>query len=130
MSASEEGIHAIPIKLKMNPSDVVREWVRRFNEQDAEAISELYTEDCINHQIPTGEFRGREKIYQMFSDEFDRFDMVCIIENLFQDGEWAILEWKDPKGLRGCGFFQIRNDQIVFQRGYWDKLTFLKEQGA
>jgi limonene-1,2-epoxide hydrolase len=114
----------------MNPSEVVREWVRRFNNQDAAAISELYTKDCINHQIPTGEFKGREKICQMFSDEFSRFHMVCVIENLFEDGEWAILEWKDPKGLRGCGFFQIQHDKIVFQRGYWDKLSFMKEQGA
>lgn len=36
------------------------------------------------------------------------------------------LEWKNPKGLRGCGFFRILQDQIVFQRGYWDKLTFLR----
>ena len=26
----------------MSPSEVVREWVRRFNDQDAKAISELY----------------------------------------------------------------------------------------
>ncbi|HGO5493614.1 TPA: steroid delta-isomerase, partial [Klebsiella oxytoca] len=29
-------------------------------------------------------------------------------------------------GLRGCGFFQIVNNKILFQRGYWDKLSFLK----
>lgn len=23
----------------------------------------------------------------------------------FEDGEWAIMEWKDSLGLRGCGFF-------------------------
>jgi hypothetical protein len=55
--------------------------------------------------------------------------MVCIVENLFQDGQWAILEWRDPKGLRGCGFFQVRNDKIAFQRGYWDKLSFAKSHG-
>ena len=114
----------------MSPSEVVKEWVRRFNSQDAQALSELYDEDCTNHQIPTGEFRGRDKIHEMFKEEFDKFHMVCIVENLFEDGEWAILEWKDPKGLRGCGFFQVKNDRIVFQRGYWDKLTFIKEQGA
>lgn len=52
--------------------------------------------------------------------------MVCITENIFQDGDWAILEWIDPIGLRGCGFFQIENGLITFQRGYWDKLSFLK----
>ena len=43
--------------------------------------------------------------------------MVGIIENLFEDGEWAILEWRDPKGLRGCGFFYVVNRKIVGQRG-------------
>jgi hypothetical protein len=55
--------------------------------------------------------------------------MVCIVENLFQDGDWAILEWRDPVGLRGCGFFHVRDGKIAFQRGYWDKLSFLKAQG-
>jgi hypothetical protein len=36
--------------------------------------------------------------------------MVCIAENLFEMDDWAILEWCDPAGLRGCGFFQIQND--------------------
>ena len=55
--------------------------------------------------------------------------MVCIIENIFQDGEWAILEWWDPLGLRGCGVFHVVADKIVFQRGYWDKLSFLRMHG-
>ena len=50
--------------------------------------------------------------------------MLCVIENLFEDGEWAILEWRDPLGLRGCGFFYIQEGRIAFQRGYWDKLSF------
>ena len=41
----------------------------------------------------------------------------------------AILEWSDPLGLRGCGFFHIVDDKIAFQRGYWDKLSFLKLHG-
>jgi hypothetical protein len=65
----------------------------------------------------------------MFSSEFARAKMECIVENIFQDGDWAILEWRDPLGLRGCGFFQMHDDRIKFQRGYWDKLSFLKQHG-
>ena len=72
---------------------------------------------------------GKEAIRHMFEKEFSQATMTCIVENLFEDGEWAILEWRDPLGLRGCGFFHIRNGQIVFQRGYWDKLSFLRQQG-
>jgi hypothetical protein len=54
--------------------------------------------------------------------------MVCTVEHIFEEGEWAILEWRDPLGLRGCGFFHGRDGQIVLQRGYWDTLTFLRLQ--
>ncbi len=72
---------------------------------------------------------GRDAIRAMFAREFASATMVCIAENLFEDGEWAILEWRDPKGLRGCGFFHIVDGRIIFQRGYWDKLSFLKLHG-
>lgn len=41
----------------------------------------------------------------MFANEFATAEMVCIVENIFEDGEWVIMEWKDQLGLRGCGFF-------------------------
>jgi hypothetical protein len=74
--------------------------------------------------------KGKENIRKMFLDEFSKFKMICIVENIFEDGEWAILEWKDPLGLRGCGFFQIIDDKIIFQRGYWDKLTFINQNNT
>jgi hypothetical protein len=61
--------------------------------------------------------------------DFASAKMVCIVENIFEDGPCAILEWKDPLGLRGCGFFRVENDKIVFQRGYWDRLSFLRAHG-
>jgi len=70
---------------------------------------------------------GKKAICKTFADEFAAAKMTCIIENLFEDGEWAILEWKDPLGLRGCGFFHIKDEKIKFQRGYWDKLSFLRQ---
>ena len=64
----------------------------------------------------------------MFAKEFATADMTCIVENIIKDEDWAILEWKDPVGLRGCGFFDGLNGKIKFQRGYWDKLSFLRQQ--
>jgi hypothetical protein len=72
---------------------------------------------------------GAEAIRSFFEAAFAAAEMHCIVENLFEDGEWAILEWRDPKGLRGCGFFHVVNGRIVFQRGYWDKLSFVKLHG-
>jgi hypothetical protein len=72
---------------------------------------------------------GRAAIQAMFEAGFAAAQMVCIVEHIFEDGEWAILEWRDPLGLRGCGFFHVVEGRIVFQRGYWDKLSFLRQHG-
>ena len=113
----------------MEPREVVEKWVECFNTADADAIAEFYAEDATNHQVIRDPIVGRAAIRDMFAAEFAQADMVCQIANLFQDGEWAILEWTDPNGLRGCGFFHIQNDKIVFQRGYFNELSFLRLQG-
>ncbi|MEH6593072.1 MAG: nuclear transport factor 2 family protein [Halioglobus sp.] len=110
----------------MQPKELVLLWVNAFNDGDAEKIAMYYADDAVNHQVTNEPVEGKEAIQEMFTSEFSNAEMVCVVENLLQDGDWAILEWKDPLGLRGCGFFQIKNDLIVFQRGYWDKLSFLR----
>lgn len=110
----------------MKPKELVELWVKAFNEGNATKIASFYADDAINHQVANKPVQGKAAIYAMFEAEFANASMVCITENIFQDGSWAILEWKDPIGLRGCGFFQIENGLIVFQRGYWDKLSFLR----
>jgi limonene-1,2-epoxide hydrolase len=112
----------------MTPKAIVREWIRRFNAADVDGLIELYSPDAVNHQVVMEPLHGREAIRNMFIVEFGRAKMQCFEETLFEDGEWAILEWRDPLGLRGCGFFQIRNDRIVFQRGYFDQLSFFRMQ--
>ena len=110
----------------MTPKEVLEKWID-FNASDVEGIAALYADDAVNHQVANAPVAGKEAIRRMFAGEFATAKMVCIVENIFEDGEWAILEWKDPLGLRGCGFFHIKNNLIVYQRGYWDKLSFLKQ---
>ena len=111
------------------PRTVVAAWVEAFNRKDVEALAALYAEDAVNHQVAEAPVEGREAIRAMFAAGFAAAEMVCIVENLFEDGEWAILEWRDPLGLRGCGFFHVVDGRIAFQRGYWDKLSFLRQHG-
>lgn len=113
----------------MTRKNIIEKWVEAFNNKDAETLADFYHEHAVNHQTVTEPIEGKEKIRQMFIDAFKEAEMVCIIENIFEDREWGILEWRDPLGLRGCGFFHIVDDKILFQRGYWDKLTFLKLHG-
>ncbi|MEO1030482.1 MAG: nuclear transport factor 2 family protein [Bacteroidota bacterium] len=111
----------------MTSKELIKQWVKTFNAGDAEKLSEFYHDDAINHQVAYQPVVGKTAIRDMFMHEFNQADMTCIIENLFEDRDWIILEWKDPLGLRGCGFFQIENGRIKFQRGYWDQLSFLRQ---
>ena len=100
--------------MMLRPKEVVCKWVDAFNGHDVDAIVSLYHDNATNHQVTNEPGIGIDAIRE-------------IVENIFEDGQWAILEWKDPLGLRGCGFFHVVNGKILFQRGYWDKLSFLKQ---
>ena len=113
----------------MKPRELLALWVEAFNRADPDALAGFYADEAVNHQVAEAPVQGRNAIREMFARGFASATMVCIVENVFEDGEWAILEWKDPLGLRGCGFFYVVGGKIVFQRGYWDKLTFLRLQG-
>ncbi len=110
----------------MRPREVILAFVEAFNRGDPDEMAAFYAEDAVNHQVAREPIEGRAAIREMFAREFDQAKMVCIVENIFEDNQWAILEWKDPLGLRGCGFFRIVEDKIAFQRGYWDRLSFLR----
>lgn len=114
-------------RLTLRPKEVLQQFVEFFNSADAEALANLYDDNAINHQVANEPVIGRNAIKEMFIKEFSQAKMETIVENIFEDGQWAIMEWRDPLGLRGCGFFQVVNGKIVFQRGYWDKLSFLKQ---
>jgi len=95
--------------MSLSPREVLECWIDRFNAADADGLAALYHEDAVNHQVMWDPLAGREAIHET--------------------GEVVALEWRDPLGLRGCGFFTVRDGLIVFQRGYWDRLSFLKQQG-
>jgi hypothetical protein len=93
---------------------------------DVDGLASLYAEDAVNHQVALEPVVGREAIRAMFKREFATATMVCIPDAIHEAGDVVALEWKDPVGLRGCGFFTIRCGLIAKQRGYWDKLSFLR----
>ena len=117
------------LKDQSTPKEIVTRWIELFNKADSIGLAELYHDDAVNHQVANEPVEGKAAIRSMFEREFAAAEMVCVPENLFEDGEWAILEWRDPLDLRGCGFFYIVDGKIRFQRGYWDKLSFLRQHG-
>lgn len=114
----------------MTPRQTVLQWVAAFNRADVQALESLYAPDATNHQMPLQPVNGRQAIAQMFRNEFAAApNMHCIPVQIIEEGDWAVLEWKDPKGFGGCGFFEIRDRLIQTQRGYWDRLSFNRLYG-
>ncbi|GHF25803.1 hypothetical protein GCM10017044_20790 [Kordiimonas sediminis] len=111
-----------------SPRDTIIQWVAAFNAGDANRITDFYADHAVNHQVMFAPVVGKQNIRAMFAKEFEAYEMVCEIENIFEDGDWGILEWRDPLGLRGCGFFQFKDGLIIHQRGYWDRQSFSEAQ--
>ena len=110
----------------MSARQIIETWVARFNAHDAAGLAALYHDDAVNHQVVQPPVVGRAAIEAMFEREFAAAEMHCIVEAIHDAGRVVALEWRDPLGLRGCGFFTIDDGRIRFQRGYWDRLAFLK----
>jgi steroid delta-isomerase-like uncharacterized protein len=129
------------------PKEVLQAWVDALNARDAHQAAALYHEDATNIQVASDvPIYGIQAILEDFVAFFRAFpDSYTHVENLFEDGEWAIIEWIGggtfqgefagiaPSGktftLRGCGFFQVKDGKIQFQRGYWDKASWFKQVG-
>ena len=70
----------------MTPKKLIYLWVETFNRIDIDGLVNMYHEDAINHQVNTEPLYGREAIRQMFTEEFSKANMICEIENVFEDG--------------------------------------------
>ncbi|WP_232364400.1 YybH family protein [Salinimonas lutimaris] len=88
----------------MKPKNIVKAWADAFNNGDAKSLAALYDVHATNHQVANAPVVGKDAIYAMFSEEFACADRGCIAEHIFGEDEWAIVDWKDPLGLRGCVF--------------------------
>jgi hypothetical protein len=55
-------------------------------------LAKLYCKEAVIHQTPIGFIEGQSNIKSMFKDEFEQFEMVCEIENIFEDNNVGILE--------------------------------------
>lgn len=114
----------------MTPTELMREWIRRFNAADIEGLAQMYAENVVNDQAVFSEpLVGRDAVRELLEIDFGRAKMECIEERIYECGDTAILQWKDPAGLKGCGFFQFKDGQIIHQKGYFDQLSFFKANG-
>lgn len=124
----------------LSPKEVIRAWVKGYNDRDAASVAALYHDDATNLQVAIGiPLVGIKAITEQLQEFFQAVpDNFTKIENLFVDGDWAILEWSGggtfkPTGktfkFEGCGFFRITEGKIKFQRGYWDMASWKDRVG-
>lgn len=119
---------------EQTPKAILMSWSAAFKARDIDALMALYAEDAVNHQVAEAPLLGKAAIRASFLGFFQAFpDEQTEAIHFLEDDEWAIWEWRgwspgDPARttLHGCGFFHVRAGKIVLQRGYWDKLTFLR----
>lgn len=130
-----------------DPKILLQNWIAAFQSRDLAAVIDCYAEDAVNFQIAAGEPSvGKAQIRTDTAEFFQGFpDAWSRVENLLGDGDWAAWEWigggtfagefygNRPTGksfeIRGCGFFNFRDEKIIMQRGYWDKLSWFAQIG-
>ena len=114
----------------MSPTQLIRHWIELFNAADIDGLAMMYDENAVNEQAVFSEpLRGRDAIRELLETDFGRAKMTCIEERIYECGDTAILQWRDPVGLKGCGFFQFKDGRIIHQKGYFDQLSFFRAQG-
>lgn len=82
----------------LRPAALVAAWVGAFNRSDSEALAALHAKGVVSSGPP-----GEPPI---------------TVEKVFEDGDWAILEWRKAGGVRGCLLLQVKRGLIVAQRSY------------
>lgn len=120
----------------MTPKKTLHLWAEYMTTHNLEGLVDLYDDNATNLQVAIGiPLVGKEAIRKDFINFFKNIpDTYTKVENIFEDGDWAIIEWtgggtfqgKKPFAFEGCGFFKILNGKIHFQRGYWDMHSWIQ----
>ena len=73
----------------------------------------------FQHHIANEPLEAKENIYNMFEREFAATEMVCIFENLFDDGEWDAGMERPARPTDSCGVkysVEFNNFQIPLDK--------------
>lgn len=132
VALTEAGAHAVCRKMQFDRIPAI---IERLMPSESSALApredsvapsaSLVAKPELEKSISTAAPKMPKEIVLAWVKGFNRPDVepVCAIENLFQDGDWIILEWCNPGGQRGCVLFQIVDGKIVQERPYGDRLN-------
>lgn len=128
-----------------SPKNIAMMWAAAYNSHDPDAAAALYDANVTNVQMPWEKpVHGREAMRATYVKVFKAFpDIHVEIENVLEDGQWIVVEWRfsgtmrgefaghPPNNsqftMRGCELFRIMDGKIHSQHGYWDKATMFAQ---
>ena len=108
------------MSLPVAAREVAKAWLKAVNHADVAQLRAVYARDAVFEHVTEGRVAGRDAVEALLATR--AADTLHAL-NLLEDGEWAILEWRDTQGRRGCDLFNIRYGRIVVHRryeGHWD----------
>jgi len=84
----------------MAPTELIREWIKRFNAANIDGLTQLYAENAVNDQaVFSAPLKVRKAIRELLEIDFGRAKMECIEKLIYGCGDTAILQWKEPAGF-------------------------------
>lgn len=117
---------------------VVKQMIAAWEERDADAIAEMFTEDGVLHSVMIDPIKGREAIRPRMAFLVDNAsEMKLNVRNWAVTGNTVFIEREDEfvfKGHAGkvpvVGVLVIEGDKVAEWREYYDRAELLEAMGV
>lgn len=122
----------------MSNSQIVKDFIAAWNENDIDKACDMMAEDIFYHNIPMAPVNGREAARAMLKGmgemEAVNWELLAIAEN----GDAVLTERIDGFTFKGgkkialplMGIFRIRNGQIAEWKDYFDLGDFQRQMAG
>mgnify|MGYP002627226973 CR=1 FL=1 len=97
--------------------ELIGKYMEVFNTKNSDVLSQFYSKNAIIQRSNGEPMFGWDELVDYLKKDLQTAK-TRKIENIFEDGEWAVLEWSEVGGKRGCKIFKIVAEKILVQRNY------------
>ncbi len=126
---------------------VLDQWAMAWSSHDIDRVLELFTDDCVYEDVPTGAVHTGKDALRAFAQFFFSVapDFKVDVCSRFETDKWAAGEWTmsgtqegDMPNLpasgkrfciRGASVLELENEKIRRCSDYWDMTVFLRQLG-
>ena len=97
--------------------ELIGKYMEVFNTKNAEALGEFYNKNAVIQRTNGEPMFGWDEVFDYLKKDLQNAK-ARKADNIFEDGEWVILEWSEVGGKRGCKIFKIVAEKILVQKNY------------